>query len=152
MSCRAAIAAVMLFVSACADGLPLATGERDATGKQFAPPNAVRSALYVFRTDQAGTPFEFTLDQRQLGALGRGTWLRVDVPAGDYDLRCKAPVLRDGTRSLLLSLAPGTTTYVLASYVTLGTPSCLLQPVAEGFGQKEVLAGKRAQETGGASH
>lgn len=129
----------------------MATSESNATGKQFAPPFPGRAALYVLTTKKAGTTWALTLGQRNLGVMDNSQWLRVDVPAGTYDLRCSSVILRDAPAVLPLTMPEGSISFAAASYITLGNPSCRLQAVADDFGRREVLAGTRIREVGGAS-
>lgn len=77
----------VLALTAC-DGpqIPMATSTDDAAGKQFQPPPPGKAALYIV-AGKVAVLSPITVGQIQAGTLKGNTWLRVDIPAGRYDLR-----------------------------------------------------------------
>lgn len=139
-----------LATVACDDNVPRASTVADADGKAFAPPRPDRAALYVVSPERTGDLLDMTLNQRQLGSLGRSTYLRVDVPSGAYLLRCR--FAGDAGRQIALSLAPGSTTYVYARSSSVNAPPyCQMHQMDAGAGRSTVLTTTRIQEIGGAS-
>lgn len=144
------IAITLLTLAGCSETVPLAAPQVDATGKQFAAPVVGRAAVYVYRPDKSGSVFEITLNQRTLGTLAAGTYLRADVPAGNYDMRCRSSVAGDAGARRQLSLAESSITFVSATF-TVNNPHCSIQLSDPVTGRAGVTAAQRAQEVGGAS-
>ena len=139
-----------LSVAACELNLPMGTPELDAAGKAFSPPRADRAALYVYQASNSGAVLNMTLDQRTLGALGPGNYLRVDVAPGTYSLRCVPTVLPDMS-AMNVELRPGTTTYINGRMVPLSSKPCRIELVDPSAAQATIRRGARVQEVGGAS-
>lgn len=138
-----------ILLSACsAPPLPSAEPSDDAAGKQFRPPPEGRAALYVVHPNEQYV--EVSAGQRTLGQLSKGMWLRADLPAGTYDIRCRltAYSLADTQR---LNLAAGQMAFISVRYVYLSDPPCRISVQDEAAGKAAVLAGVRAREITGAS-
>lgn len=149
---RAALAlAVLLFTTACDSAVQLAPASSNQEGKRFDVPATGKTALYVFTTSKAGTTWNIAVDQRQIGQLESGQWMRVDLTPGQQDVRCSSAILKDPPARLSVPAQAGSVNYVMASYVPLGNPSCKLQAVASAVAQREIATGTRSQEFGGAS-
>lgn len=134
--------ALLLFLLLAACGsVPMAPAADDAAGKAFSPPPVGSSALYVYRDDTVGglRTVDFTAGQRALGSLAWGTWLRVDLPPGTYDVRCKF----EDTTSLPVTLAPGEIRY-LTIYFTFR--KCNLRETDAAVARPAIMAGQRAAE------
>lgn len=131
---------LFLLLTACGS-VPMAPAADDAAGKAFPPPPAGSAALYVYRDDTVGglRTVDFTAGQRALGSLAWGTWLRVDMPPGTYDVRCKF----EDTTSLPVTLAPGEIRY-LTIYFTFR--KCNLRESDGAVARPAILAGQRAAE------
>lgn len=130
----------------------MADAALQSQGQQFLAPPTDRAAIYVFRDANAGSvPFAMSLDQRQLGTLGRMNWLRIDVKPGRYDLRCFTVDLGAASDSLQLVLAAGDIRYVQANYKTFRDPHCLLAAAPPTAAQPIIRSTARIREVGGAS-
>lgn len=122
----------------------MAPTRSDASGKQFAAPLNGDAAVYVFRSDKP-QPINFgvTAGQKSLGDLASNTWLRADLPPGQYDFRCTGG--REGTQSVSIDLRAGE-----IRYLELGTEwfrvACTLKETAAAAGRAGVMSGQRAQE------
>lgn len=140
-----------LLVSACvAETVPMATPSYDAAAKSLSPPTADKAALYVYRPDRAGSLFTLTLDQRTLGTLPKQTFLRVDVPAGQSELRCTSSY-NGSVSSLPIELAPGSISFVSARF-EVATPLCRLARETNAVGASAILEQSRVLEVNGASN
>lgn len=122
----------------------MATTQHDAAGRTFAPPSPGRAALYVYRADKTQpVVWRVVANQAALGDLAPHTWLRADLPAGNYDLRCTGG--NASAPSLLMELVSGET-----RYVDLGTEwfrvACTMKGVAAATAQPAILAGRRVRE------
>ncbi len=134
--------AMLLFMLLGACGsVPMAPAADDAAGKSFSPPPAGASALYVYRDDTVGglRTVDISAGQRMLGSLAWHTWLRVDLPPGTYDVRCKF----EDTTSLPVTLAPGEIRY-LTIYFTFR--KCNLRETDANASRPAIMAGQRAAE------
>jgi hypothetical protein len=152
MKYRLLAALAALLLAGCDSHVPLDTAALDAQGKQFAAPAPSLAALYVSYGETRGwVPFALSLDQRSLGVLGKGTWLRVDVKPGTYDLRCAGTGEQGIPDSLPVPLVAGHIWFVRASYVIFGNPACRLTAIAPDAAKAEILTRQRIRETGGAS-
>ena len=122
----------------------MASTADDAAGRRFPAPLAGEAALYVYRADRPQpVVFGVTADRLTLGDLAPKTWLRADLPPGQYDLRCTGG--RETTPSLQVDLRPGATRYVElgAEWWRVG---CTLREVDAATAQPAILAGKRVRE------
>lgn len=131
---------LFLLLTACGS-VPMAPAADDAAGKAFSPPPAGSSALYVYRDDTVGglRTVDVSAGQRMLGSLAWQTWLRVDLPPGTYDVRCKF----EDTTSLPVTLAPGEIRY-LTIYFTFR--KCNLREADAAVARPAITAGQRAAE------
>src|SRR5690349_14963834 len=83
-------AGLALVLAGCAETtVPMAPSQADAAGRAFASPPPGSGALYVYRADRPQpVVWGISAGRLQLGDLAPKTWLRADLPAGSYDLRC----------------------------------------------------------------
>ncbi len=131
---------VLLLLTACGS-VPMAPQADDAAGKRFSALAPGVAALYVYRADTIGglRTVDVSAGQRMLGALAWHTWLRVDLPPGRQDIRCKF----ENTTSLPVSLSAGEIRYLEISF-SIGT--CHLQEVPAAKAQPAIISGRRAAE------
>lgn len=136
--------AVATSVTAC-EGvpLPMANPAEDAAGKQFLAPPPGQSTLYIYR-ERAGPNVTISAGQRTLGVLGGRNWLRVDLPAGEHDVRCTVPMLNDTVEQVDLPLRSGTITYAAATVEVFH--GCRLNLVAAETGRAAIAAGNRVRD------
>lgn len=143
--------AVAVFLCGCAQ-VPMADPALDATGRQFEPPRAGMSALYLYRNALLGSEaiFNLTENQRQIGSLADKTWLRIDVAPGRHIVGCSI--------TSTLTSAPGASvdtavdvgsgeTRFLEVDVRPGpplSPRCVATEVSGDQGRAAVTAGRRA--------
>lgn len=148
MRTLAALAAA-LVVTACTVPLPMADHSAEMEGKQFLPPPPGRAALYVFHGNSQY--IEISAGQRLLGQLSKGTWLRADLPAGTYDVRCRLMAYTSSNDSLRLTLSPGQLVFVGVTFVALGEPPCRLAVEPEAKARQYIGSGARIREVSGSS-
>ncbi len=124
----------------------MASAEADRTGKQFDAPASGNAALYVYRL-RSGNPATISVGRDTLGTLQGRTWLRVDLPAGRYDVRCTQSTV--GTeKNLLVDLHPNTTTFL--SVTERFTPTWGCYPVEEAAdpAKSGIMGSRRIREVG----
>ena len=81
--------AVALAIAACTS-VPLAPREADAAAKRFEPPAPGRGALYIVREGYViSDEIAVVVDQRPVGTLAYDTYLRLELPAGQHDVRAE---------------------------------------------------------------
>ncbi len=146
---RAVALCLLLVVFGCGSQPPTASPSHDVAGKQFAAPPAGRAALYVTHANLQY--IEISAGQRLLGQIGKGNWLRVDLPAGDYDIRCRLMAYSSMNDTLRLSLRQGEIVFVSARFVALGDTPCRLASMPDSEGRAAVVSGQRISEISGAS-
>lgn len=137
--------AASTIVTGCSS-VPRASPEADAEGKRFTPPPAGQGALYVYRGGVLGGAYVFPISaaDRQLGTLPAGAWLRRDLEAGQYDVRCTGG---ENVASIVVPLAAGETRFVsVTTGVGWAAPRCGLAEVSAAEGRAGVLARRRIQE------
>ena len=132
----------VIAVTACGGPIvPMASTSDNSVGKTFQTPAPDRAALYVTGQVIGITPI--SLGGSQIGAVVNKTWLRVDVPPGQYDLRATG---QNNVASLPITLAPGSTTFIQVRAVN-GIPIYnRIEQLTPEAGRSAVLAGERAQE------
>lgn len=137
--------AIVLSAGACAS-VPMAPADQDVSGKRFAPPATGEAALYFVRPSGTGPQalVPLSVGQRQVGALPPYAYMRVDLPAGRYDVRCTTP---EASASTEVTLGPGEIRFIEAGVrIGLMTPRCAVEEITSETGRSAVLAGQRAQE------
>ncbi len=142
---RAALAfAACMLMCACAS-VPMAPAVEDAQAKQFEPPADGRATLYIFREGQFNAAFTLSLSvgPRLMGQLAADTYFRLDLDAGEYDVRC----MGENTVSVPMRLARGETRFLSVS-PRLGVASsrCSAVEVDAAKGHAGVMSGQRAHE------
>lgn len=142
---RALIIGIAFAVSACGGlDLPMADEASNLSGKSFGQPTPGRAAVYV--TNPKGQYINISVGQRNLGIIGKGNWMRVDVPAGTYDIQCRLEAYASPPARLPVTLAEGSVTFVSTRFIPLGTPPCGLSVSTSDAGRADVLAGQRVRE------
>lgn len=132
---------IALLLAACGS-VPMAPPEADAAGKQFAPPSPGLGALYIARRPTPiGSPVSVTVGPNSVGSMVGGTWLRLDLPPGRYDVRHKS---EENSSSVMVDLAAGQTVFVEMAWQ--GFTFYRMRIVSQEVGRELVLAGHRAQE------
>ena len=82
--------AVALAVAACTS-VPLASREVDAAAKRFEPPAPGRGALYIVREGyMLSDEIAVVVDQQPVGTLAYDTYLRLELPPGQHDVRAES--------------------------------------------------------------
>ena len=142
-------------LAACdGDKVPMANTTADATAKRFDAPIPGKAALYIYRPDSAGSVLDINANQRVLGPLRKGTYLRIDVAPGSLDVRCRSNVALESAISQPVVLTAATITFVQARYTLSGWPAgayCDLQTVDPSHARQEIIKLQRIQEVGGSS-
>jgi len=81
--------AVVLMIAACAS-VPLAPRELDAAAKRFEPPLTGLGVLYIVREGYViSDEITVAVDQRPAGSLAYDTYLRIELPPGQHDVRAE---------------------------------------------------------------
>lgn len=141
---RKTLLVALLALAACEAEVPMASSSSDASGRLFVPPPAGMGALYVYFPDRPqGAVWGVTAGPTLVGDLTRNTWLRVDLPAGERDVRCTGG--RVATPSLLVNLTAGETRYIELGKHWLEV-QCTMKEVTASIAQPAILAGKRVRE------
>jgi hypothetical protein len=138
--------AVAAVLAACSD-VPMAEAPADQAARAFPAPQPGLAALYVYRDSGvlgAAQPFSASVGQRTLGQLAPATFFLVDLPPGQYDVRCTG---QENSAAKLVDLAPGETRFVeLSVRLSVGMPRCSLAEAPSEQGRAAVAAGHRAQD------
>lgn len=122
----------------------MASSEADTSGRSFSAPPPSDGALYIYVPDRPQpVAWGVTVGSRPVGDLAPSTWLRVDLPAGERDVRCTGG--RMGTPSLLVNLLPGETRYIELGKHWIEI-QCTMKEVPASVAQPAILAGKRVRE------
>ena len=137
--------AVATVLSACAS-VPMASSDADIQAKQFQPPPAGQSTLYVFREGILGSAIALnaSLGQRMLGQLGPDTYFRIDLQPGEYDARCSST---ENAKSTTVKIATGEIRFVeIAPSLGFVVARCAISEVTEQQGRSAIAHGNRAAE------
>lgn len=143
------------FLAAAACALRMAGPQSDAAGKRFDPPPAGQGAIYIYREgktylDQTSRFRMFVQpvkgERRRLGVLDEITWLRVDLPPGNYDAGCEGGDKGHHSQEYVV-LEAGEFAFVkIGVYPGRWVVNCQTFSVPAAVGREEVLRGKRVQE------
>lgn len=114
--------ALALAVTACTS-VPLAPREADAAAKRFEPPAPGRGALYIVRdgymlSDEVGV----LVDRRPVGILAYDTYLRLELPPGQHDVRAENIENRQALAVTTVRLASGETRFVTIANAVFDSP------------------------------
>lgn len=81
---------LVLAVAAACTSVPLASREADTAAKHFEPPASGWAALYVVREGyMLSDEVAVLVDQRPVGTLAYDTYLRLELPPGQHDVRAE---------------------------------------------------------------
>lgn len=137
--------ALVMALGSCTS-VPMAPLDADMQAKQFQPPPPEQASLYVFREGIFGAAIliNASMGQRTLGQLGPDNYFRIDVQAGDYDMRCGSI---ESAASTTVRVAAGETHFVeVAARLGLGSARCAIFEVTEQQGRSAIAHSRRAAE------
>lgn len=140
---RSVIAVLMLGLAACeGSNVAMAPPGQDIAGKQFAPPPPGMGAVYFFNPSTASPVLNVTANGQEIGALGTQTWVRTELAAGPYTMRCRGG---NSANALQMNIAPGNIRYVDVQMLP-GQYVCSIRETDPGSGQAGVMNGSRAAQ------
>lgn len=134
--------ALSLGVAACDIPVPMATTAAEAEGRQFEPAPAGKAALYIIGSRVVALS-PVTVGAATVGTVVADTWLRVDLPAGRYDVRFAG---RDNIASRVVDLAPGSMTFLEITFTTGFPIYHRIEEMPPEAGRAAVMKGRRVQE------
>ena len=140
---RSMIAVLMLGLAACqGSNVAMAPPGQDIAGKQFAPPPPGMGAVYFFNPSTASPVLNVTANGQEIGRLGTQTWMRTELAAGPYTMRCRGG---GSANALQMNIAPGNIRYVDVQMLP-GQYVCSIRETDPGSGQSAVMNGSRAAQ------
>ncbi len=140
---RSVIAVLMLGLAACqGSNVAMAPPGQDIAGKQFAPPPPGMGAVYFFNPSTASPVLNVTANGQEIGRLGTQTWVRTELAAGPYTMRCRGG---NSANALQMNIAPGNIRYVDVQMLP-GQYVCSIRETDPGSGQSAVMNGSRAAQ------
>lgn len=140
---RSVIAVLMLGLAACeGSNVAMAPPGQDIAGKQFAPPPPGMGAVYFFNPSTASPVLNVTANGQEIGRLGTQTWMRTELAAGHYAMRCRGG---NSANALQMNIAPGNIRYVDVQMLP-GQYVCSIRETDPGSGQSAVMNGSRAAQ------
>ncbi len=140
---RSLIAVLMLGLAACqGSNVAMAPPGQDIAGKQFAPPPPGMGAVYFFNPSTASPVLNVTANGQEIGRLGTQTWMRTELAAGPYTMRCRGG---GSANALQMNIAPGNIRYVDVQMLP-GQYVCSIRETDPGSGQSAVMNGSRAAQ------
>lgn len=140
---RSMIAVLMLGLAACqGSNVAMAPPGQDIAGKQFAPPPPGMGAVYFFNPSTASPVLNVTANGQEIGRLGTQTWMRTELAAGPYTMRCRGG---GSANALQMNIAPGNIRYVDVQMLP-GQYVCSIRETDPGLGQSAVMNGSRAAQ------
>ena len=140
---RSLIAVLMLGLAACqGSNVAMAPPGQDIAGKQFAPPPPGMGAVYFFNPSTASPVLNVTANGQEIGRLGTQTWMRTELAAGPYTMRCRGG---GSANALQMNIAPGNIRYVDVQMLP-GQYVCSIRETDPGLGQSAVMNGSRAAQ------
>ena len=111
-----------LAVAACTS-VPLAPREADTAAKRFEAPAAGWSALYIVREGyMISDEVAVLVDQRPAGSLAYDTYLRLELPPGQHDVRAENIENRQPLAVTSVQLAAGETRFVTIANAVFDSP------------------------------
>ena len=97
--------ALSLALAACQSAsVPMASPDRDAAGRQFAPPPPGMAAVYFFNPSSESPVLNVRANGREIGQLGTQTWMRAEFAPGIHTFHCWGPRT---TNAVILAVSPG---------------------------------------------
>ncbi len=134
---------LVLCLGACeGSNVAMAPPGQDIAGKQFAPPPPGMGAVYFFNPSTASPVLNVTANGQEIGRLGTQTWMRTELAAGLYTLRCRGG---GSANAINMEIAPGTIRYVDVQMLP-GQYVCTIRETDPGSGQAGVMSGSRAAQ------
>jgi hypothetical protein len=114
--------AVALAVAACTS-VPLASREVDAAAKRFEPPAPGRGALYIVREGyMLSDEIAVVVDQQPVGTLAYDTYLRLELPPGQHDVRAESIENRQPLAVTTVQLGIGEIRFVTLANAVFESP------------------------------
>lgn len=134
-----------LFLTGCARTTIMDTPENDKLAKQFNPPPAGYSGLYIYRDARffgSGVKKNLYIDDKLIGASAPGVFFYKQVKAGPHKISTQSEF---GLNHLNIETESGKN-HFLRQYIKLGVfvGGANLEQVSEKKGKEEVLKFKRA--------
>ena len=112
----------LLALAACTS-VPLAPREADAAAKRFEPPRSGWAALYIVREGyMISDEVAVLVDQRPVGSLAYDTYLRLELPPGQHDVRAENIENRQPLAVTTVRLAPGEIRFVSIANAVFDSP------------------------------
>jgi len=134
--------AVALTIAACTS-VPLASREADKAAKRFEPPAAGLGALYIVREGyMISDEIAVVVDQRRVGSLAYDTYLRLDLPPGQHDVRAENIENRQPLAVTTVRLGIGEIRFVTLANAVFDSP--LARAVTEMGAREMPLSAGRA--------
>jgi hypothetical protein len=113
---------VALAVAACTS-VPLAPREADAAAKRFEPPARGWSTLYIVREGyMISDEVTVLVDQRPVGTLAYDTYLRLELPPGQHDVRAENLENRQPLAVTTVQIAAGEVRFVTIANAVFDSP------------------------------
>jgi len=114
--------ALALAVASCTS-VPLAPREADTAAKRFDPPAPGWSALYIVREGyMISDEVAVLVDQRPAGSLAYDSYLRLELPPGQHDVRAEDVENRQPLAVTTVQLAAGETRFVSIANAVFDSP------------------------------
>jgi hypothetical protein len=114
--------AAALVLAACTS-VPLAPREADAAAKRFDPPPPGLGALYIVREGyMISDEIAVLVDQRPVGVLVYDTYLRLDLPPGQHDVRAENIESRQPLAVTTVRLGAGEIRFVTMANAVFDAP------------------------------
>lgn len=134
---------MMLGLAACeGSNVAMAPPGQDIAGKQFAPPPPGMGAVYFVNPSTASPVLNVTANGQEIGRLGTQTWMRTELAAGPYTMRCRGG---GSANAMNMTIAPGNIRYVDVQMLP-GQYVCTIRETDPGSGQSAVMNGSRAAQ------
>lgn len=129
---------LVLAVAACTS-VPLAPREADTAAKRFEPPRSGWAALYIVREGyMISDEVAVLVDLRPVGSLAYDTYLRLELPPGQHDVRAENIENRQPLAVTTVRLAPGEIRFVSIANAVFDSP---LARAATEMSAREMPAG-----------
>lgn len=129
---------VALAIASCTS-VPLAPRETDVAAKRFEPPAPGRGALYIVREGyMISDEVAVLVDQRPAGSLAYDSYLRLELPPGQHDVRAEDIENRQPLAVTAVQLSAGEIRFVSIANAVFDSP---LARAATEMSAREVPAG-----------
>jgi hypothetical protein len=112
----------LLALAACTS-VPLAPREADTAAKRFEAPASGWAALYIVREGyMISDEVAVLVDQRPVGSLAYDTYLRLELPPGQHDVRAEDIENRQPLAVTTVQLAVGEIRFVTIANAVFDSP------------------------------